>query len=79
MQFSPKLSLYLNGIIAAVAALIIAIGQGLIPPPPFMAPDQAKTMVEYCAYAALIINFFLHGISAPVAGPFVKKPADPAA
>lgn len=74
MSVDPKISMWLNIVIAVLAG----IAGGTISLSNVMPPDTARVVVGYATFMTSlfgIINAVLHGTSAPNAGPLVGQPA----
>jgi hypothetical protein len=72
MSVSPRLSMYLNMLLAVLAA----IASGAISLTSVMPEGEAHTIMAWCTFAVAVIgvaNGVLHGYSSPQPGPAVAK------
>ncbi|WP_158810252.1 hypothetical protein [Beijerinckia sp. L45] len=76
MTVSPKVSMAIN----AGFVLLGAIGGGALAIPDFIPAGAAHQVVSTASFVFGcygIVNAYLHGVSAPQAGPLVAKPVEP--
>ena len=72
MTISPKLSMWIN----LAFVLVGAIGGGALALPDFIPPGATHEVISTSAFIFGlygIANAYLHGVSAPQAGPLVTK------
>jgi hypothetical protein len=67
MSIDPKMAIWLNVLYAA----LVAIGTGGTVLFGNLDPATVKTILAWAGVGATLLNFVLHGYSAPAAGPMV--------